>query len=164
MTKSFAIKTMTKNREVEMRFFDSSHAYDLTMVSGILVFAFDAQGRILVLKDKKGFSLLRGEIEWDDDTGEDAARREVLELADATLSSVSLAAFIETTVEDSFTQDPVITLVFAGCVDTLDSCPSSGKDRRVFLSGDDFLESCAPENAELQPQLMALVARTLGQR
>ena len=164
MTEPFAVKTLTKSCDVDMRFYDSSRAYDVTMVSEIIIVAFDEEDRILVLKDKKGFAVLRGIIEWDDDTIEDAVRREVLEQACATLGVVRIAAIIETTPENAFAEDPVVTVVATARLETMEAFPANQEDKRFFLAKQDFLDHGAPENAEVQPCLMDLVEKTLGKR
>jgi hypothetical protein len=131
------------------------------MVSSFIIMALDEQNRILALKKGKGFAILRGVTEWEDDSDEATVRREVSEEAYVTLDFVAHAAVIETMPEDSFTGKPVVTLVMAGRVKSLNPYPPQEKHRRAFLSKPDFLKHCAADNPEVCPQLLDMVEKAV---
>ena len=162
MTKSFAVKTKSKSQEIEMRFYKAPHDYDAAMLSGVIIYVFDAQDRVLTMKDKKSFRILSGLVEWDDDTIEDTVRREALEQARIILGPVTVAAVVETTLEDQIGKKPVVTLVVTGRAKAIEPYPAQQKDRRVFLAKPDFLTRCADGNIESQPKLLEMVEAALA--
>ena len=161
MTKFFTVKTMSQPRELTMRFHQAPHAYDPRMLSGVIVFAFDKQDRILVLKNKKTFDIIHGLTDWEDDTIEDTVRRETHEQARATLGPIALAAVIETTLDDQKSKKPIVTLVATARVKGLEPYSTKAKDKRVFFAKPDFLKHCADYNIEARPQLLEMVEAAL---
>jgi hypothetical protein len=64
---------------------------------GINLILFSEDGNeILAVKKGNDFDILRGCIDWDDDTIEDSARREAKDQASATLDAVTIAAVLAT--------------------------------------------------------------------
>ncbi len=70
-------------------------AWDKAENVNLILFSEDGN-KILAVKKEGGFDILRGFRDWDDDTIEDAARREANDQASATLDAVTIAAVLST--------------------------------------------------------------------
>lgn len=70
-------------------------AWDKAKNVNLILFSEDGN-KILAVKKEDGFDILRGFRDWDDDTIEDAARREANDQASATLDAATIAAVLST--------------------------------------------------------------------
>ncbi len=126
-----------------MKIHEPLYPFDHERVFGIKVIAFDEFDRLLAVKKGRSFDIINGCQEWDDDSFEDAARREAYEQAGATLEHLTVSAVIEhesdenQEVEDS---GPFYTLVITGYVEGLEEWPPEQAVKRGFFKKEVFLK------------------------
>lgn len=138
MTSPHKTKALVDGQEVEQTYHEALFPFDKEQVTGIKVIAFDHEGKILGVKRGRTFDIPSGCQEWDDDTFEEATRREVYEQASAVLDKIALAAVIENA--PLGTDDPTtFTLVMTGFVKALEPMLLGRDHKRTFLDKKTFL-------------------------
>lgn len=115
------------------------YPFDCERVFGIKVIAFDRHDRILGVKKGRSFDIINGCQEWDDDSLEEAARREAYEQAGAALEQLTVAAVIEHAADENKEIEengPFYTLVMTGYVESIEEEPLFPKQlsRHRFLN------------------------------
>lgn len=101
----------------------------------VKIIVFDDQNRLLTVKNKNRFTLPGGHVEWDDDDGEAAARREVFEAANIALGLVKPVTVIKT---KSRQNQSAQTVVFVG---RLRGEVSTACDRQRFMDKETFFNT-----------------------
>lgn len=119
------------------------YPFDSERVFAIKVIAFDKFGRILGVKKGRSFDIINGCPEWDDDSLEDAARREAYEQAGAGLEQVTVTAVIEHDPDENKEVEesgPFYTLVVTGQIKGLEEWPPEQAIKRGFFKKEIFLK------------------------
>lgn len=151
----------------EHRYYEPMHGYDKCMVKNVKVVAFDNEDRILTVRDGNRIDIVNGSIEWDDDTPEDAARREAMEKANVTLGEVSLGAVIESKPKGGSSGQAAVTLVMTARIKSIDPYKSwQGAPKRAFLTKEELFKKLGPRKSKDLTRLIdmasfALVEETL---
>lgn len=127
--------TMSQNKNsFEATCFSPDHSYDIGRAKNLIIIAFDQQGRIMTIKKKGITDVVRGRVEWDDESYADAARREMFEATGAIFTLLKLSAVIapkENKLEIANQKDH--TLVMAGRIGAIDRPQGSRKYKPIFL-------------------------------
>ncbi|NCC03473.1 MAG: NUDIX hydrolase [Proteobacteria bacterium] len=131
-----------------MEIFDPPYSYKEGSARLIRLIAFDRIGRILAVQKEDCIDIIRGRQEFDDDTHEDAVRREAKEQANISLGEVSLAAKIR--LPEWINTKPIYELVFAALVDEIGLCPNGRGYDRFFIGKQAFLKKCQSSTEEMK--------------
>jgi ADP-ribose pyrophosphatase YjhB (NUDIX family) len=120
------------------------YPFDSERVFAIKVIAFDKSDRILGVRKGRSFDIINGCQEWDDDSLEDAARREAYEQAGAALEQLTVAAVIEHDPDENKEVEengPFYTLVITGYIKGFEEEPLFPKQkcRHRFLKKSSLL-------------------------
>lgn len=118
---------------------DPFHAYDATKILSVIVIAFDKDGNVLAIDKGYGFDFPRGQVDWDDDSYKDTAKREAQESAYANLAAPVLAAVLEVITQNG-TQSTSYMLAVAAKMKSLEDFKrSKAIKRRALMSRDKFI-------------------------
>jgi 8-oxo-dGTP pyrophosphatase MutT (NUDIX family) len=118
----------------------------------VKIIVFDDQNRVLAVKSGKRFVLPGGNIEWDDDDAEAAARREVFEAANIALGLVHPVTVIKTkTAENQSAQ----TLVLVGRVSSEGDTWLGQRQVRRFMSKETFFRTAGGQGDLVRPLVEA---------
>ena len=120
----------------------------------VRLIAFDKIGRILVVQKGNAIDIIKGRQEFDDDTHEDAVRREAEEQASVSLGEVSLAAKIQ--LPEWINGKPVYELVFTGLVDEIGLRPDGNDYIRFFMDKKVFIKKYRQDSTEEMKALIEM--------
>lgn len=149
----------------EQRYYEPVRCYDSIRAQGLKLIAFDGENRILAIRDKNRVDIVNGSLTWEDDTLEDAARREAREEGNVTLGQVALAAVIESNPKGAPPKHITYTLVMAARIKSVDPYqPWHGTHKRVFLTKENLLKRFSAGKAKDLSKLLDMAEFVLNDK
>lgn len=155
--------TITIDGQVyEQRYYEPMHGYDKYKTKKIIVIAFADDNRILGIKNRSRVDILHGERTWEDDTYEDAARREAKEEGNVTVDKISQAAVIASSPKGE-PEQITHTLVMTARIKSVDPYqPWHGTHKRVLLTKKNLLHKFSANKAKDLTQLINMAEFALS--
>lgn len=143
-------------KEYSLKYLPGNSRYSEDRVTSVHVIAFDTSGRILVVKNKRGFDIPGGHREKVDKTLEDTARREALEEGAVTLSDLTPCAVIESNYLGDGAADLTYMVVMTGLIkEALNFKPTKEISERSLMSVSAFLDEYKVDARENMKSMIA---------